>query len=84
MPVELTLTAGIHEIEIYNLGGYRVEFYNFALTGLAATAQSKFTLGNEWKADETGHYKEVAGQEGVKFMFFEHRYVVTKDTQAAK
>ena len=83
MPVELTLTAGIHEIEIYNLGGYRVEFYNFALSGLPAAAGSTFTLGNEWKSDETGHWKEVAGQEGVKFMFFEHRYVVTKDTQSS-
>ena len=84
MPVKLNLTAGIHEIEIYNLGGYRVEFYNFALTGLAATAQSKFTLGNEWKSDATGHWKEVTGQTDVKFMFMEHRYVVTKDTKASQ
>ena len=31
-----SLTAGLHEIEIYNLGGYRAEFYNFALTGFGA------------------------------------------------
>ena len=29
-----SLTAGIHEIEIYNLGGYRVDMFNFQLTGL--------------------------------------------------
>ena len=26
-------TAGVHEVEIYNLGGYRAEFYNFELQG---------------------------------------------------
>ena len=26
-------TAGIHEIEFYNLGGYRADFYEFALVG---------------------------------------------------
>ena len=28
--------AGVHEIEIYNLGGYRAEFYEFALYGFGA------------------------------------------------
>ena len=33
-PGELAFAqAGVHEIEIYNLGGYRAEFYNFALVG---------------------------------------------------
>ena len=27
---------GLHEFEIYNLGGYRVDFYNFALSGFGA------------------------------------------------
>lgn len=36
-PGELSFAeAGVHEIELYNLGGYRAEFYNFALCGFGA------------------------------------------------
>ena len=72
-----SLTAGIHEIEVFNYGGYRVDMYNFMLTGLPAVEGSVFTLGEEWKSDDNGHWKEVAGQDGVKFVYAEH--VLVKD-----
>ena len=33
LPGQHNLTAGVHEIEFYNLGGYRADFYEFALVG---------------------------------------------------
>lgn len=82
MPVTIpSLEAGIHEIEIYNFGGYRVDMYNFMLTGLPAVEGSVFTLGEEWKSDDNGHWKEVAGQDGVKFVYHEH--ILVADPEGA-
>ena len=73
-----SLTAGIHEIEVFNYGGYRVDMYNFMLTGFPAVEGSVFNLGEEWKSDDNGHWKEVAGQDGVKFVYKEH--ILVPDT----
>ena len=70
-----SLTAGIHEIEVFNYGGYRVDMYNFMLTGFPAVEGSVFTLGEEWQSDANGHWKEVTGQDGVKFVYAEHKLV---------
>ena len=76
LPVTIaSLEAGIHEIEIYNFGGYRVDMYNFMLTGLPAVEGSVFTLPEEWQSDANGHWKEVTGQDGVKFVYSEHKLV---------
>ena len=50
MPIRIpALTAGVHEFEIYNFGGYRVDFYNFQLTGCPAVQGSTFELdAAEW------------------------------------
>ena len=38
-------TAGVHEIEFYNLGGYRADFYEFALVGFGPQEHvAKYTL----------------------------------------
>ena len=71
-PVEFPLNAGVNKIEIVNMGGYRAKMYNFQLVNLPAIEGSTFTLGEEWKSDDNGHWKEVAGQDGVKFVYKEH------------
>ena len=82
MPIRIPeLSAGIHEFEIYNFGGYRVDMYNFQLTSCPAVPGSTFDLDNaEWKSDNNGHWKEVATQEGVKFLYAEHKWVIGEVT----
>ena len=72
-----SLTAGIHEIEVFNYGGYRVDMYNFALTNLPPVQGSTFTLSETWSSDENGHWKTVTGQDDVKFVYREH--ILVKD-----
>ena len=73
MPVVIPeLTAGVHEFEIFNYGGYRVDMYNFQLTNLPAVEGSTFVLNEGFQKDETGHWKTAQGQDGVKFQFAEH------------
>ena len=76
MPVDIpALEAGIHEFEIFNYGGYRVDIYNFQLTGCPAVQGSTFTFGDTWESDDNGHWKTVTGQTDVKFMYAEHKLV---------
>lgn len=57
-----SLTAGIHEIELYNLGGYRAEMYNFQLVGLPhAESSHTHTLG-DWQSDDNNHWKVCSGE----------------------
>ena len=59
-----SLTAGIHEIEIYNLGGYRAEFYEFELTNLPHIESSHVhNGGDDWESDNTDHW-HVCSAEG--------------------
>ena len=75
MPIRIPeLSAGIHEFEIYNFGGYRVDMYNFQLTSCPAVEGSTFTLPETWTSDDNGHWKEVEGQTGVKFVYAEHKW----------
>ena len=56
-PVSLNLTAGVHEIEIYNLGGYRVDMYEFELTGLPHVTPSHVHNGGDaWASDNDNHW----------------------------
>lgn len=56
-PVSLNLTAGVHEIEIYNLGGYRADMYEFELTGLPHVTPSHIHNGDDaWLTDENNHW----------------------------
>lgn len=77
MPVRIPeLSAGVHEFEIYNFGGYRVDMYNFQLTSCPAVQGSTFELdAAEWKSDDKGHWKELAAYENVKFVYAEHKWV---------
>ncbi len=77
MPVRIPeLSAGVHEFEIYNFGGYRAEMYGFQLTSCPAVQGSTFELdAAEWKSDDNGHWKELAAYEGVKFVYAEHKWV---------
>ena len=62
MPVTIpSLTAGVHEIEIYNLGGYRTNIYNLELT-FQATPAHTHTLG-DWVTDNTNHWKVCTDNE---------------------
>ena len=74
LPVRIpALEAGIHEFEIYNFGGYRVDMYNFQLIGCPAVQGSTFDLdAAEWKSDANGHWKELDQYTGVKFLYHEH------------
>ena len=48
------LTAGAHEVEIYNLGGFRTDMYNFALVGFGPHEHvNKFEV-TERKLNEDG------------------------------
>ena len=77
MPVRIqALSAGVHEFEIYNFGGYRADLYGFQLTSCPAVQGSTFELdAAEWKNDNNGHWKELAAYEGVKFVYAEHKWV---------
>lgn len=77
MPIRIPeLSAGVHEFEIYNFGGYRVDMYNFQLTSCPAVQGSTFELDNaEWKSDDNGHWKELEAYAGVKFVYAEHKFV---------
>ena len=77
MPVRIPeLSAGVHEFEIYNFGGYRVDMYNFQLTSCPAVQGSTFELdAAEWKSDDNGHWKELEAYSGVKFVYAEHKWV---------
>ena len=77
-PVKFPVVAGINKIDIFAYHGYRAKMYEFQLTGFSPVEGSVFTLGEEWKSDDNGHYKEAAGQDGVKFMYEEH--VLVADT----
>ena len=48
------LTAGAHEIEIYNLGGFRTEMYNFALVGFGPHEHVANYKVSETKVNEDG------------------------------
>ena len=78
-PVDFPLKAGVNKIEIVSMGGYRAKMYNFQVTGLPAVQGSTFDLSAaEWQSDNNGHWKELATQEGVKFMY--HRHLLVDDT----
>ena len=52
-----SLTAGVHEIEIYNLGGYRADFYEFELTNLPHVEPSHAHNGGDaWVTDDNDHW----------------------------
>ena len=54
-----SLSAGPHEIEIYNLGGYRVYIYELQLTGLPyITSSHVHDLTGAWHSDDYTHWKE--------------------------
>ena len=58
-----SLTAGVHEIEIYNLGGYRADFYEFELTGLPHVTPSHVHNGDAtWLNDENDHWHVCTGE----------------------
>ena len=83
MPIRIpALSAGIHEIEIYNFGGYRADIYGFQLTSCPGTP---FALDNvTWSSDDNGHWKELTDYAGVKFVYEEHTWVygnVTVDSE---
>lgn len=61
-PVSLNLTAGVHEIEIYNLGGYRAEMYEFELTGLPHVTPSHVHTLGDWQSDDNNHWKVCSGE----------------------
>lgn len=48
------LTAGAHEVEIYNLGGFRTEMYNFALVGFGPHEHVVNYKVTETKVNEDG------------------------------
>ena len=48
------LTAGAHEVEIYNLGGFRTEMYNFALVGFGPHEHVTNYKVTETKVNEDG------------------------------
>ena len=78
-PVDFPLKAGVNKIEIVSMGGYRAKMYDFQVTGLPAVQGSTFDLSAaEWKSDNNGHWKELATQEGVKFMY--HKHLLVADT----
>lgn len=59
-----SLSAGIHEIEIYNLGGFRVDMYEFQLTGLPHVEPShRHTLSDNYSYDVINHWKTCVGEE---------------------
>ena len=83
MPIRIpALSAGIHEFEIYNFGGYRADIYGFQLTSCPGTP---FALDNvTWSSDDNGHWKELTDYAGVKFVYEEHTWVygnVTVDSE---
>lgn len=83
MPIRIpALSAGIHEFEIYNFGGYRADMYGFQLTSCPGTP---FALDNvTWSSDNDGHWKELEAYSGVKFVYEEHTWVygnVTVDSE---
>ena len=48
------LTAGAHEVEIYNLGGFRTDMYNFALVGFGPHEHVVNYKVTETKVNEDG------------------------------
>ena len=75
--ISLTLTAGIHEIEFFKYGGYDVDLYAYALTGLEAAAVHH--LGETWvNTDDDVHYKTCTDAEcatsSVKWEIAEHEW----------
>lgn len=48
------LTAGAHEVEIYNLGGFRTDMYNFALVGFGPHEHVTNYKVTETKVNEDG------------------------------
>lgn len=58
LPVTIEyLPAGVHEIEIYNLGGYRVYMYEFQLTGIPHVDSDHVHNGGDvWSKDENYHW----------------------------
>ena len=62
-PVELTFAAaGAHEIEVYAYGGYRVDMYNFQLTGLPHVTPSHLHTLGDWQSDDNNHWKVCSGE----------------------
>ena len=57
-----SLSAGIHEIELYNLGGYRAEMYNFQLTGLPHVENTHTHTLGDWQSDDNNHWKVCSGE----------------------
>ena len=58
-----SLSAGVHEIEVYAYGGYRADIYEFELTGLPHVTPSHVHNGaDSWQSDNDNHWHVCTGE----------------------
>ena len=62
-PASIQLNAGVNEIELFNMGGYRLTFEKFRLSGMPEYVSThEHTIGTEWVSDDTQHWHACVGE----------------------
>ena len=91
-PGTFDLNAGVNEIEVYNLGGYRADMYNFRVSGMPEyVSLHEHQAAAEWSSDDNYHWHacvaEGCDNEGIQLDKAEHSWgepVVVAATQDAE
>ena len=91
-PGTFNLQAGVNEIEVYNLGGYRADMYNFRVSGMPEyVSLHEHQAAADWSSDDNYHWHacvaEGCDNEGIQLDKAEHSWgepVVVPATQDAE